>query len=107
MTEGSIISIGVRWLMAADCSQVSEKKSFSLGSSFVIPPSAVSGTAGVPIKVNEDEAPFVPGSHGVCAEEREREELSAGIPPLVPNPLRRVWQDPGRNHMAEGRDWNI
>lgn len=32
MTEGSIISIGVKWLMAPDCSQVSEKKSFSLGS---------------------------------------------------------------------------
>lgn len=32
MTEGSIISIGVKWLMASGCSQVSEKKSFSLGS---------------------------------------------------------------------------
>jgi len=32
MTEGSVISIGVRWLMAPDYSQVSEKKSFSLGS---------------------------------------------------------------------------
>lgn len=55
MTEGSIISIGVKWLMAPDCSQVSEKKSFSLGSSCVIP-STVIGTAGEPSKVNGDGA---------------------------------------------------
>lgn len=76
MTEGSIISIGVRWLMAADCSQVSEKKSFSLGSSFVIPPSAVSGTAGVPIKVNGDEAQSCRGAME-CVQRRGKGKSSA------------------------------
>lgn len=104
MTEGSIISVGVRWLMAPDCSQVSERRSFSLGSSFVIAPSTALGTAGVPSRLMETSPPLC---HGMCAGDRERGELSAGIPSLVPNPPRGVWQEPGRNHMAEGRDWNI
>lgn len=106
MTEGSIISIGVKWLMAPDCSQVSEKKSFSLGSSSVIPPSSVIGTAGGPVKVNGDGAPLWWEPWEVC-----RGQAEGRAQPWHPfpgaKPAEGIWQDPGRNHMAEGRDWNV
>uniref|UniRef100_A0A8C9MIM9 Uncharacterized protein n=1 Tax=Serinus canaria TaxID=9135 RepID=A0A8C9MIM9_SERCA len=90
---GSIISIGVKWLMAPDCSQVSEKKSFSLGSRLCNPPRVLLlALQESPSRLMEMGPPRCP--RDVCRA-GDRQELSAGIPSLVPNPPRGLWQDRG------------
>lgn len=81
MANGSRLLTGVR------------EEKFLPGQQLCDPPSAVIGTAGGPVKVN-GEGPLCARSLR-CVQRTEREGLSAGIPPLVPNTLRGVWQDPG------------